>query len=251
MMVMEFIMASNINREERYRRQQEIIPRDVLDKLEVTVIGVGAIGRQTALQLAAIGVPKLNLIDMDTVEVVNLAAQGFLEADIGKAKVDAVASQCKKINKSIKIKTFNTDVNTLLRPTNDDGRELLASLSKIVFCCVDNISLRGVIFQTVEPNCELFLDSRMAAEAIRILAYKKNDESATSHNYERTLFSEVDAVQDSCTAKTTIYTASIAAGLMLGQFTKYLRNFPVDRDTLLSLLAMEIIQDAGNQQTCY
>ena len=40
--------------------------------MPATVVGVGAIGRQVALQLAAIGIPKLQLIDHDTVEPVNL-----------------------------------------------------------------------------------------------------------------------------------------------------------------------------------
>jgi sulfur carrier protein ThiS adenylyltransferase len=41
------------------------------------VIGVGAIGRQVALQLAALGVPDLSLYDPDTVAVENLAPQGY------------------------------------------------------------------------------------------------------------------------------------------------------------------------------
>ena len=58
-----------MNPNERYLRQQQIIPADRLAAVKATVIGVGAIGRQVALQLAAIGVPQLQLIDHDTVEV--------------------------------------------------------------------------------------------------------------------------------------------------------------------------------------
>jgi len=43
-----------------------------------------------------------------------------------------------------------------------------------------------------------------------------------------------------CTAKTTSYCANIAGGLMLGQFTKHLRNLPVDPDIQLNLLTSEI-----------
>jgi len=42
-----------------------------------------------------------------------------------------------------------------------------------------------------------------------------------------------------CTAKTTIYCANIAAGLMLAQFTKWLRGVPVECDVQLNLLADE------------
>jgi sulfur carrier protein ThiS adenylyltransferase len=54
------------------------------------------------------------------------------------------------------------------------------------------------------------------------------------------LFRADEAFVGPCTAKTTIYCANIAAGLMLGQFTKYLRQLPVDADIQLNLLASEL-----------
>ena len=50
---------------DRFDRQQELVPRDRRLRETVTVIGVGAIGRQVALQLTALGVPKLQLLDFD------------------------------------------------------------------------------------------------------------------------------------------------------------------------------------------
>ena len=57
--------------------------------------------------------------------------------------------------------------------------------------------------------------------------------------YPATLFPGADAQRGSCTAKSTIYAASIAAGLMVHQFTRWLRGLPVDQDTSLNLLASE------------
>lgn len=48
-----------MNHEERYSRQRDLVPQEKLKGCRVTVVGVGAIGRQVALQLAAIGVPWL------------------------------------------------------------------------------------------------------------------------------------------------------------------------------------------------
>ncbi len=42
---------------DRFIRQAELVPQDRLSVLNTTVIGVGAIGRQVALQLAALGGP--------------------------------------------------------------------------------------------------------------------------------------------------------------------------------------------------
>jgi molybdopterin-synthase adenylyltransferase len=58
--------------------------------------------------------------------------------------------------------------------------------------------------------------------------------------YPSTLFDESRAYAGSCTAKSTVYAASIAAGLMLGQFTKWLRGLPLERDLLLNLLSAEL-----------
>ncbi len=57
---------------DRFSRQADLVPRTRLTELDVTVIGVGAIGRSLALQLAALGAPRLTLIDFDTVDVTNL-----------------------------------------------------------------------------------------------------------------------------------------------------------------------------------
>ena len=58
-------------------------------------------------------------------------------------------------------------------------------------------------------------------------------------HYPTTLFAQSEAQPGRCTARSTIYSASIAAGLMVHQFTRWLRGMPVDRDTSLNLLAGE------------
>jgi sulfur carrier protein ThiS adenylyltransferase len=62
-------------------------------------------------------------------------------------------------------------------------------------------------------------------------------EPAVDDNYPRTLFTAEEAHVGSCTARSTIYTASIAAGLMVHQFAKWMRGVPVDADLTLNLLA--------------
>ena len=71
----------------RFQRQDDLVPHDRLADIKATVIGVGAIGRQTALMLAAIGVPRLQLVDFDIVDLTNVTTQGYCAGDIGMAKV--------------------------------------------------------------------------------------------------------------------------------------------------------------------
>ena len=66
---------------ERFSRQADIVPRERILECSATVIGIGAIGRQVAIQLTAIGVPQLQLIDFDDVEISNLATQGYFQKD--------------------------------------------------------------------------------------------------------------------------------------------------------------------------
>ncbi|MGC9455866.1 MAG: HesA/MoeB/ThiF family protein [Phycisphaerae bacterium] len=210
---------------DKYTRQQDIVPAERLAECSPTVIGVGAIGRQVALQLAAIGVPRLKLIDFDTVEQVNLAAQGFWEKDLGRAKVEATAEHCRMINSTVEIDA----VCQRFRRSEDIG--------DVVFCCVDSIETRRMIFRAVRDRCRFFADGRMSAEVLRVLIVC--DERGRGH-YPQTLFQPAEAHAGPCTARTTIYCANIAAGLMVSCFTRWLRGLPVEPDVSVNLLAAEM-----------
>jgi len=65
------------------------------------------------------------------------------------------------------------------------------------------------------------------------------EEQGRNH-YPTTLFQQADAQTGTCTSRGVIYTATIAAGLMLHQFTRWLRDFPIDPDLSLNLLASDL-----------
>ena len=210
---------------ERYIRQKDIVPPDRLAACKATVIGVGAIGRQVALQLTAMGIPWLQIVDFDTVDVSNLASQGYLEADLGKIKVEATALLCKQVNSRIELQLAKHAFRRSME------------IGDIIFCAVDQIYTRRLIWESVKDKTRFFSDGRMTAEVLRIIsAY----DSESRKHYPTTLFQPDEAFEGSCTAKSTIYCANIAAGLMIAQFTKYLRQLPIDCDVSLNLLASEL-----------
>ena len=200
------------------------MPRDRLADIKATVIGVGAIGRQVALQLAAIGVPRLQLVDFDVVDLTNVTTQGYLAADVGQPKVVATAAAIRQLDPAIAVET----VQDRYRPRMEIGQA--------VFCCVDSIEARAAIWRSAGARCRFWADGRMLGEVIRVLAVA--DDIGRDH-YPTTLFAQSEAQPGRCTARSTIYAASIAAGLMVHQFTRWLRGLPVDRDTSLNLLAGE------------
>ena len=75
----------------RIERYRDLLPTDRLGTTACTIVGVGAIGRQVSLQLAAMGIGRVQLIDPETVEEVNLGPQGYLQDDVGRPKVQATA----------------------------------------------------------------------------------------------------------------------------------------------------------------
>lgn len=212
--------------ESRDLRQRDIVPPERLARCRPTVIGVGAIGRQVALQLAAMGAPSLRLIDPDTVEEVNLAPQGFLENDLGRPKVQAVGDLCQQINHQLAVYEHQ-----------ERFRRSMPDLGNVVFCAVDSIQTRRHIWEAVQDRVEFFADGRMSAEVVRVLVAA---DAESRGYYPTTLFAVEEAVQGSCTAKSTIFTANIAAGLMLEQFSRWLRKLPIDQDMQLNLLSSEI-----------
>ena len=86
---------------DRFARQHDLVPLDRLAQITPTVIGVGAIGRQVALQLAAIGVRRLELVDFDRVEMTNVTTQGYLAGDVGQLKVDSTRQAVEQIDPTI------------------------------------------------------------------------------------------------------------------------------------------------------
>lgn len=212
--------------EHRYIRQSGMFSQSMLNNHPVTIIGVGAIGRNVALQLTAMGVQNLHLYDFDTVEEHNVATQGYRNDDVGSMKTVMTQDACKDINPDTYINIYSRRFKT-----TDEISD------HVIFMCVDSIRTRKFIFEAVKPNAFAVIDTRMAAESFRILT--ANDSASRSY-YETTLFSQGEAFQQSCTSKSTIYCASIAAGFAISSFTKMIRNVPTDKDVFVNLFANEM-----------
>jgi sulfur carrier protein ThiS adenylyltransferase len=215
-------MSSEAN---RFQRQEDLVPRDRLADIKATVIGVGAIGRQVSLQLAGIGVPRLQLVDFDLVDLSNVTTQGYLAADVGQPKVEATAAAIRQLDPTIAVDT----VQDRYRPRREIG--------PAIFCAVDSIEARAAIWRSAGTRCRFWVDGRMLGEIVRVLAVADN---IGRDHYPTTLFAPSEAQPGRCAARSTIYAASIAAGLMVHQFTRWLRRMSVDRDTSLNLLAGEL-----------
>lgn len=214
-------------RTERYR---EILPVDRLASTACTIIGVGAIGHQVAIQLAAMGIGTVQLIDHDVVDEVNLGPQAYRVSDVGHSKVEATADLMRSLNPDITIEAVPERF----------ARSM--ATRKVVFACVDSIDVRRHIWSVIQFRDAIFIDGRMAAEVMRIITVCN---STSRLQYRATLFSENEALRQACTARSTLYCANIAAGLMVSQFAQWLRGFTPEFDVMLNLLSLDLVVHAS------
>jgi len=119
-------------------------------------------------------------------------------------------------------------------------------VSDAVFCCVDSISARSAIWRTIGRDIgirhDFWCDATMLGETLRVLTV--TPESGSEH-YASILFRQSEARRGTCTSLSTIYAASITAGLMVHQFTRWLRRIPTQTDVLVNLLTMEMSVGGG------
>jgi molybdopterin-synthase adenylyltransferase len=214
--------------DDRFSRQRDLVPGERLTETRISVIGVGAIGRQVALQLAALGARRLQLVDFDEVDDSNVTTQGYARHEVGMAKVDALQLAIHELDPAIDVGR----IRDRFRPKQPVG--------EAVFCCVDSIAARAAIWRSVRSRCEFWADGRMLGETIRVLVAA--DDLGRLH-YPQTLFPADEAQSGRCTARSTFYSATIAAGLMVHQFVRWLRHQVTDRDLLLNLLASELVRE--------
>ena len=76
------------------------------------MVGVGGLGSPAAMQLAAMGVGYLRIVDRDVVELTNLHRQHLYGVDdVGYPKVEAAAKRLQKLNPYINVEPLPLSVN--------------------------------------------------------------------------------------------------------------------------------------------
>jgi adenylyltransferase/sulfurtransferase len=100
----------NLNEIKRYSRQL-VLPdfgskeQRMLKNAKVAIAGAGALGCPSATYLALAGVGKIDIIDMDMLEITNLNRQFLYRmADLKKPKAEVAANTLREINPEIEIK---------------------------------------------------------------------------------------------------------------------------------------------------
>lgn len=99
--------------EDRYSRLRLISwwDQELLRNSRVMVVGTGAIGNELLKNLAMLGIGKVFLVDLDTVENSNLSRSVlFRQADEGRPKAQVAAERMTDINPDIQVRWFRGNV---------------------------------------------------------------------------------------------------------------------------------------------
>lgn len=153
------------------------------------------------------GVTDITVYDFDTVSEENMNCQFYPINNIGMKKTLALQSMIEDFT-GVYIKIAD----------RWEGQKVS---SNILLACADSMQVRKNLYNYFKesPGIGFFCDSRMAAESFMVLSCF---DSVSSKAYGISLYSDVEAVQERCTAKATVYCANICAGIMVNQVKKYI-----------------------------
>ena len=99
--------------EDRYDRLR-LIPwwdQDRLKNATIMVVGAGAIGNELVKNLTLLGIGRILIFDMDSIESTNLTRSILFRAkDVGRNKAEVAAERASEINPDVKAKAFVSNI---------------------------------------------------------------------------------------------------------------------------------------------
>ena len=149
----------------------------------IHIIGVGAMGSRVAELLARLGIRKIHVWDMDTVEDKNITNQAYYHRHIGMKKTDAIEDLLKDINPNIEVVKH--------------GEYKDQPIAGYIFLCVDSIELRHkIVEQNLDnPLIKAMFDTRMRLEDAQSYAALWSDPQQKKVFFNSMQFTDNEAVE--------------------------------------------------------
>ncbi len=176
---------------------QELSPLK-LPKGQVAILGLGRVGRQLALQLTALGVQRLYLVDPGAIKEKSHLAEGYNHEDIGRLKIHAVAQACHQLNPVL-------DIHTGEDRSLDDIRR-----SSAIFSCPSRRKDWGALGKEIYQEVDFIAEYTLTNRVVHLL-------------FKRCLGAERQHQGPVC-RYTAVYASDLAATLLIGEFIRYCRG---------------------------
>lgn len=212
-----------------YSRQQDFLDAEKARETTVSVIGLGTVGSNAAVELARLGIGTLHLVDADVVEAHNLPSQRYPLADLGVAKTAACKAQVEAVSDHVTVTThegFLTGGESL-----PDGPVILA---------VDDMDARKAIVDLSvawRPGHPLCIDTRMAGMALQIFAF---DPSAAEglDAWAEWWFPQSEAHPVPCGGRSVSFIGPTSGALIASMVRAHVMGEPVHFMTTMDLRSM-------------
>jgi molybdopterin/thiamine biosynthesis adenylyltransferase len=196
----------------------ELFNPDKLRGKQIAVIGAGATGSMTVLQLAKLGVENIHVYDFDTIEPHNIPNQLLYGVnDIGYFKADILADKVNGLVGKHVVMPYKKKV---------ESRKLY---QEVVFFCVDTMASRIEIFNKgiyLNGITELVIDMRMNARTALVFALDPRTKGAVD-SYRAELYTdeEVEPLKGNCGVVLSVGpTAALTSSLAIWQFIELINK---------------------------
>ena len=213
----------NMTELESTQRFSGAIWHNKIQEQEIVLAGVGGIGSYVLFLLSRMKPRQIYAYDPDNVEYVNLAGQLYSREDVGRPKVESVASMAHRYSDYYGISTFY-DRFTETSPTRD-----------IMICGFDNMAARKLFYSRWKAHVDskaseeekakcLFIDGRLNAEEFQVLCITGNNPYAINKYESEWLFDDSQVEEAVCSYKQTTYMANMIGSVMVNLFTNFCAN---------------------------
>ena len=183
------------------------------------ILGCGAIGSSTAIQLARMGAEVFYLYDFDKVEEPNIGVSQYTYKDIGKPKVDALKEIILDISKFAEVTSHNSKFDGY----DSDGKD-------IVILGFDSMASRweaiDIIVKLMKTKPFCLIDGRMGAEHYQQYTFK----DLTMSMYKKNWYSDDEGDPEPCSMKATSYCSNMAGSFIVNTIRKVLTEQPYDKE---------------------
>ncbi len=103
--------------------------QDTLSNSCIMIVGIGALGCEIAKDFALMGIGKLILVDLDTIEISNLSRQMlFRPGDEGRSKAEVAAERIKEMNPYLKVDYYFEKLQKLPVSVFEEADVIIAAL---------------------------------------------------------------------------------------------------------------------------
>jgi sulfur carrier protein ThiS adenylyltransferase len=207
--------------EDRIERFSDMEGVRHLRELDIGIAGVGAVGRQIAMSLAAMGADNVSIYDHDRVSPSNCGTQGYAPRDVGYAKVAACLGAAQTLNPG----ALNWKAHSSKYPIDN-----LEQPHTVLFLGMDTMSGR---LKAVKkgPPAMLLIDTRMAIRTGRIVA-----DAPPFKYWKKTYFPDSKGLNAPCTRKATFFNSAIVGNWAVAFLMDWLASNPPPRDLQIETL---------------